>query len=427
MGVLLNTITSHMLLTRRRSRVFCILIFVSLSAFQGCSTVLIGLYLYSDTFLVKYIIFMITFCSMIYYTLAFGESFFKKLFMMLSIWMISVSIILISTYISGAVMRYFPGEDSGPPIALIKFISELSMRFILLFLCIRMRKSYKHHMQFINDKSVFAMSLYAFAVLLYSYQNFNIASDTNSDTNIGGMLLFVASVLLGYISVGVALISLRRTLALNSNMKIVENQLEFQRENYKSLMNFIEDGAKLKHDLRHHTLALKSMLENENYEKALQYMRQYTQSEMMKDMPVLCGNLTADSLTRYYMGIALNKGIDFQARLNLPEDIGVNPVDLSVILGNSIENAIIACDKLDNGESKYIIIKSDIIGRQLIIKINNSFNGIVNKEGDEFMSTGHDGRGIGITSVKAAADKYEGRVDIQYSSNEFEMDIILAV
>ena len=211
----------------------------------------------------------------------------------------------------------------------------------------------------------------------------------------------------------------------DKDINILENQLNLQRQNYKSLNESISKKSTLKHDLRHHISTVKSILETGAKDQAIQYIQQFNQSEIMQEIPILCMNFTADSLIKYYMSIALNKGIDFRTKLNIPEDIDVNPIDLSVILGNGIENAINACDKICNGERKYIDLKTNIVGQHFIIIIKNSFNGIIEKDGHAFLSSSHDGRGIGITSIIAEAEKYQGNVDITYNLSEFEVNIIL--
>jgi len=146
---------------------------------------------------------------------------------------------------------------------------------------------------------------------------------------------------------------------------------------------------------------------------------------MLQDIPMVCKNLTVDSFVKYYISIATDKNIRFDTKLNIPQDININPIDLCVILGNGIENAINACDKTEDDDNKYINLISNIIGTNLVIKIVNSYNGEIRKDGDKFISTTHEGYGIGLSSITGLAEKYNGYVDIKYTHNRFEIDIVL--
>lgn len=426
-GVLINTIICHILLTRRKSILYCVFLLTFLTVILTILTIYAAHSVYGGTPLVKYFVFMLTFCYIIYDNIVFEESLAKKLFTMLSVWLFSCIFVVVSVYILEVIMHRYQSVYSNYSIAVMRISLELFMRFMQLSLFISIRKTYRHYIRFIDDRTVYFISLYTFIGLLLFYENFRSNVSTNAHINIRNLLMFETFYILGYINVWNAIMSTKNTIMLNSDIKIIETQLILQRENYKSLIEFTEDRSKLKHDLRHHILVVKSMLETGNSYSALQYIRQFNQSELMKDIPVICMNLAADSLIKYYMSIAISKGIDFQTKLNIPVDININSIDLSVILGNCIENAINACDKLCNGESKYIELKSNIVGQNLIIKIKNSFNGIIKKEGDVFISSNHDGYGIGITSLMVAAEKYKGNVDIKYNDNEFEVNIILLV
>ncbi len=142
----------------------------------------------------------------------------------------------------------------------------------------------------------------------------------------------------------------------------------------------------------------------------------------------MCQNFIADSILKYYFSIAINKGIDFKANLNIPEDIGINPLDLCVVLGNCLENAIEACDKLGGDNKKYISSTSKIINSHLALKIINSFNGNIIKNGETVQSTKNEAfHGIGITSIKETVNKYKGNLDIKYNDHEFQVDIVMNV
>ena len=63
----------------------------------------------------------------------------------------------------------------------------------------------------------------------------------------------------------------------------------------------------------------------------------------------------------------------------------------------------------------------------LAITIDNSFDGKLNKKDDAFMSLKHKGEGIGISSVKAIAEKYGGAAQFEAKENVFQVSVMLRV
>ena len=75
---------------------------------------------------------------------------------------------------------------------------------------------------------------------------------------------------------------------------------------------------------------------------------------------------------------------------------------------------------------KYINMKAEIKGFQLIVKIKNSFNGHVVKEGNVIKTIKtEEGHGIGLSNIRNIVEKYNGYLNIKYDDKEFEVDIIM--
>lgn len=298
-------------------------------------------------------------------------------------------------------------------------LTILSLAYIFL------RNSYKQSIKLIDNKTSYIICIYSIVLVLYLFENFDFEANIFAYNSLMNILLLSFFVFSGYAIVGITVSSISKTLTLQHDLRTIENQLNLQRNNYDALNKAIEKYYILKHDIRHHALAIKSILQTGNYEAAIEYIEQFTDSKMLQDIPVVCRNLTIDSFIKYYMSIASEKRIKFYTKLNIPQDININPIDLCVILGNALENAINACDKMENYYNKYIKLTSYIVGLNLVIKIINSYNGEIKRDGDIFISTSHEGCSIGLLSITTLAEKYNGYVDIKYTHNEFEIDIVL--
>lgn len=114
--------------------------------------------------------------------------------------------------------------------------------------------------------------------------------------------------------------------------------------------------------------------------------------------------------------------------LIIPENLDISSVDMCSILGNLIDNAIHATHKLDADKRKIsIVIHYD--KKRLIISISNMFDGKIVYDGDKIVSINKDktNHGLGLLSVKATVNKYNGLIEVEDIDNTFVVTIIIPI
>lgn len=126
---------------------------------------------------------------------------------------------------------------------------------------------------------------------------------------------------------------------------------------------------------------------------------------------------------------AMDYQIDYTAYVEPGAPLSfIQDIDIIIIMGNIIDNAIEASKKVESG---YLDIK--IFGTQkghfLMIRVENKFNGIVKKQGDSFRTTkeNENKHGIGLKNVKDCIKKYDGILQIDTENNVFTVSIIFTV
>lgn len=95
------------------------------------------------------------------------------------------------------------------------------------------------------------------------------------------------------------------------------------------------------------------------------------------------------------------------------------------LLGNLMENAIEGCCGSPKKERYFSLTTKNHHGNSLYIVSTNSFDGWLKKGNDGYHSTKHSGKGIGLASVTAIAEKYHGSVRISNSDKEFFVDVVI--
>jgi sensor histidine kinase regulating citrate/malate metabolism len=93
-------------------------------------------------------------------------------------------------------------------------------------------------------------------------------------------------------------------------------------------------------------------------------------------------------------------------------------MDLCVIMGNLLENAVEACRYV---EEKFIKVRAVVDGDFLTVVVENSFDGIWRYEGGVYMSRKEapETRGVGLSSVRAVCEKYGGLMQVDMDGDRW--------
>ncbi len=209
---------------------------------------------------------------------------------------------------------------------------------------------------------------------------------------------------IGTVIVGVAIFSVDRQV----NVSLKEQLNVMQLENFKSREAEWQRFLGFRHDINNHLICLEGLLKNDRIEQAVSYMQNLTDTVKQFESPVQTGNDYADALLSVKYAQAKLGGIDILIEMPIPQEGFIEPVDLCCILSNAFDNAIAACNRLDEGE-KWIKARSFIRQGQLVIEIENSKPSYVTVINNEvFPKEITSDHGLGLDNVKAVVNKYGG-------------------
>ncbi len=213
--------------------------------------------------------------------------------------------------------------------------------------------------------------------------------------------------------------------AENDKLREKETQHLLQQKQFEVLSERIEEARTAKHDMRQHLHIISACLSDRKYEELEAYINRYTQSLPEMSAFVYCEHYAVNALLQYFAGQAKAHGIGFSARAAIPAGIGIPEEMLTVLFGNLLENALEACMH----EQKAIIsIRAEISEGALFVKIKNTFTGKVKKRSDGlYLSTKHEGRGIGLRSVRGIVSEHKGLLKIKQGDGLFTVSALLNI
>lgn len=213
---------------------------------------------------------------------------------------------------------------------------------------------------------------------------------------------------------------------LNRNDKLRrENQfLYMQQSRYDSLNNAISQIKEARHDMRHHFNVMQSFAAKEDWEELKKYLCEVQDSIMDFDLG-LCENTAVDSIAGHYSSLFRKNNIPFKFELNLPQELIVPEIDISLVMSNLLENAYEASMKTE-AEKRFVNVKSHLYSEYMIlISVENAFEGEIRVKDGVFQSSKRRGEGVGLQSVRHIAEKNGGYSKFIYENGVFYANIIL--
>ena len=175
--------------------------------------------------------------------------------------------------------------------------------------------------------------------------------------------------------------------------------------------------SQARHDRRHHNLVMLEFANNNDIERVREYLKSLVESESEVWGEVrYCDNMTINTVLTVYERRAKESGISVKISAKASRDLDVSPQDLVIVIANLFENAIHATAKHKNKE-KTIDISIKGSAQRLLIKIDNPCKN--NLTFDETLY------GVGIRSVIATTNKYNGMYDFTAEDGIFSAKISL--
>lgn len=204
-----------------------------------------------------------------------------------------------------------------------------------------------------------------------------------------------------------------------------ENQLlAVESRRYMELRSYLEQTRHLRHDFRQHLHVISGLTEAGRLDELKSYLSQY-ESELSDARPTLCVNAAVDALAGHYDYEARRQGIQIEWKLELPKLLPLPEADLCTILGNLLENALHASQKLPPEERQIKVLARMLSPAMMGLMVENRYDGVLKKQGGVLHSTKHDGQGIGLVSVETAVHRYHGNLTVETGGNVFRANVLL--
>ena len=180
----------------------------------------------------------------------------------------------------------------------------------------------------------------------------------------------------------------------------------------------------IKHDYRNHLQGMSAFVETDQLDELQLYIQQLNNELNQVDSIIRTGNTMIDALVNTKLTVAQEQGVALYATAFAPTKLSIENIDLAIILGNLLNNAVEATTK-DKKTSTEQFIRLYIAPMQdnLYISVTNTMR---KNPQPQFLSLKAPNRqGYGIQRIDQAVKKYQGLVNRQWEDGVFATEITI--
>ena len=226
------------------------------------------------------------------------------------------------------------------------------------------------------------------------------------------VLLFVNIMIVFYVE------ALRKNEKEKYLAELTEQHYHLQIEYYQQLLEKQQETKALWHDIKKYTAAMQAVAAQNDSEQLRQIAQAAADAyERVKDISAV-GNPVVDALLNQYLRSAKENQIQVLLDITIPEVLAISTLLLSVVIGNTFDNAIEAC-RLIAPEKRVIHLQLRKQNRILFYSIENPYIDAVTQ-----LRVGKH-HGYGLKNVERAVNQNNGNFQVEKSKGLFVIQIRL--
>lgn len=206
---------------------------------------------------------------------------------------------------------------------------------------------------------------------------------------------------------------------------LVQQQLQYQTQYFKELSDKYKLSNRTVHDTKNQLFAISAAISDNDYEVAKSRIDEMCKKVVAGESSIRTGNDALDALinTKYNDNKEFN--IKFKHNIIINPKNKIDNIDLCIIIGNALDNAIEACLKIDSNTEKEIVLKIRQMNNILAVEMTNPTSENIEKVNGKLVSGKKDKElhGFGMQSIEEIVNKYNGNLTYSQKNGLFNLKI----
>lgn len=233
-------------------------------------------------------------------------------------------------------------------------------------------------------------------------------------------------VILLLISINIFVFYMQKRIATANTYKLQSTKAtlaaQYHHAQVQTMQASIQQVKTLRHDIKEHLHAIQALAAHNNTQGIETYINDILKIAHSSEIYSETGNITFDSIVNYKLA-QLSPDINCTLELcHIPDNI-IKTIDMVTIIGNILDNAIYA---IQSTHPQWLHIKTKYEKNMLLIKVSNPYTGALKMSQGQYLTQKKgNNHGLGLGSVKTAAENYNSNVEITHDNNIFTVSIVL--
>ena len=241
--------------------------------------------------------------------------------------------------------------------------------------------------------------------------------------------------LLNLVTVGFMLMSIAWLFILDMlsarNAEFYSLQLEHQRteserHNAEAQQVLFDRLRVLRHDFLNQMLSLTRLVQQGDLQGLSEHLALLNAEVKPLEFISLTNHPQLDALLSVKLQQATNIHIKTEVFFVVPGELPMSVVDLCSVMGNILDNALEAVQKVSE-DKRFLELHANTVSGMWRIKVSNSCTGYYRRDTDNRLLTtkSESWHGIGLRRIKQLVERYDGSVTITDGEDTFTIDILL--
>ena len=203
-----------------------------------------------------------------------------------------------------------------------------------------------------------------------------------------------------------------------------ERHLKSQVKHLDEILLKQEELRRVRHGMSNQLVAIQGYFHEGDTAGGEAYVTSLLQNLQTPSARIKTGNSALDAILSTKKALAESKGIIVDMEVQISDQLPLEPVDVCVIFGNALDNAIEACDRITEGEKKISLVLVQRAGKLFCHLINTA---PMNPSKDFSITSKADkeNHGFGLVNLKESLEKYDSEPVIDYKDELFSIKFVV--
>ncbi|NCB29970.1 MAG: ATP-binding protein [Clostridia bacterium] len=355
---------------------------------------------------------------LVFWMLLFADDPAVVLFTSLSAWMFSAVLTALCGFVAASAEGYVPlGVEET---AVLVFILFLVLYAVAVRLCAPATRQMFEILPLRTIRILCVYPLLSLIVFMVGFSGDTIRFETGGNALFN--LLFMGMTLAVYFLLIKSLTDLVQRKEAELELEYARNVVVQQRNQYNQQLQNYESIQRLRHDFSLHMRALQGMETKEGVDA---YLAKLADEYRLQAAEQFAEHRSVNAIVAWYAQQCRTQNIRLETHLAIPPDISIDALDLSVVVGNLLQNALEANKRLGELEDRYIRFDARMVEDQLMLMIENAFDGTVIKKNGEIISRKYKG-GLGLVGIRRIVSRPGNDIEMSYTDTIFTVMVTLS-